>query len=49
MRGKHGFGNARAVQNLFQQVQSRQSARILRENGKNPDMFLFEREDLLMK
>jgi replication-associated recombination protein RarA len=50
MRGSVGFGNARAVSNLFETVQRRQSARIREmQNDMRPgvDLFCFERDDLL--
>jgi SpoVK/Ycf46/Vps4 family AAA+-type ATPase len=49
LRGTNGFGNARAVRNLFQIVRNRQVKRISRQrdNGLNPNIFCFEKEDLL--
>lgn len=49
LRGTTGFGNARAVRNLFDASHSRQVNRItkLRTIGISPDIFLFERDDLL--
>ena len=48
-RGNPGFGNARAVANLFAKVRERQAARIDRERamGRNPDDFLLAKEDLI--
>eukprot|EP01031_Cornospumella_fuschlensis_P026332 gene26332-31809_t len=48
-RGVVGFGNARAVRNLFDLAHSRQVRRTteLRSDGKNPDIFTFDRSDLL--
>jgi AAA+ superfamily predicted ATPase len=49
MRGRVGFGNARAVRNLFDRSVERQSARITRQRreGEEPNIFMFERDDLL--
>ncbi|KAK7054631.1 hypothetical protein VNI00_003094 [Paramarasmius palmivorus] len=48
-RGKEGFGNARALQNMFAKVAERQAARIQQERaaGQRPDDFLLLREDLI--
>lgn len=48
-RGSTGFGNARAVRNLYERAVQRQSARVVRERaqGLNPDVHLITREDLL--
>ncbi|KAK7054630.1 hypothetical protein VNI00_003093 [Paramarasmius palmivorus] len=48
-RGKEGFGNARALQNMFQKVTERQAARIHKERvaGKSPDDFLLLGADLI--
>jgi hypothetical protein len=49
LRGTVGFGNARAVRNLYEQVIKRQSARVIadRQAGGDPDMLLFTRDDVL--
>eukprot|EP00981_Chlorochromonas_danica_P011845 scaffold4308_cov162-Ochromonas_danica.AAC.4 len=49
LRGTVGFGNARAVRNLFDLSHSRQVARIDRERSSNPRVNIFEfvRDDLL--
>jgi len=49
-RGRgHGFGNARALQNMFAKVCERQATRLTRErkDGKQPDDFLLLKEDLI--
>ena len=48
-RGTVGFGNARAVRNLFQNTLNNQARRIIQEqkDGKCPDEYLIERDDLL--
>ncbi|KAJ7116098.1 P-loop containing nucleoside triphosphate hydrolase protein [Mycena filopes] len=48
-RGHPGFGNARALHNMFAQIKSRQAARIARQRreGSGPDDFLFTSEDLI--
>eukprot|EP01050_Picozoa_sp_SAG11_P003357 SAG11_NODE_188_length_13029_cov_3.652514_5_plen_2762_part_00 len=48
-RGSHGFGNARAVRVIFEQVRDRQSARIqaARSKGQYSDIHQFVRTDLL--
>lgn len=48
-RGHEGFGNARAVENALADIRSRQAKRLQQERraGKNPDDFLFTREDLI--
>ncbi|KAH7098449.1 P-loop containing nucleoside triphosphate hydrolase protein [Auriculariales sp. MPI-PUGE-AT-0066] len=48
-RGRHGFGNARAMQNLFQRIADRQSVRIRRSRtaGMSVDDMLFTKEDLI--
>ncbi|KAK1622780.1 ATPase [Colletotrichum phormii] len=48
-RGKEGFGNARAVENLLSNVSSRQANRIrkVRRGGASPDDLLFTMEDLV--
>ncbi|GKT46258.1 NFX1-type zinc finger-containing protein 1 [Colletotrichum spaethianum] len=47
-RGKEGFGNARAVENLLAKISSRQANRIRKERlaGAEPDDLLFTKEDL---
>ncbi len=49
LRGTLGFGNARAVRNLYEQTIKRQSARVIaeRQAGGDPDKLLFTRDDLL--
>ncbi|KAG1746047.1 P-loop containing nucleoside triphosphate hydrolase protein [Suillus paluster] len=48
-RGREGFGNARALQNMFAQIHQRQAARVGKErkNGSSPDDFLLVKEDLI--
>ena len=48
-RGTSGFGNARAAAQLLERASEKQSARVVaaRKAGDAPDVFLFEREDLL--
>lgn len=48
-RGKEGFGNARAVENLLNVISGRQANRIRRERkkGKKPDHWLFTKEDMI--
>ncbi|KAL0570783.1 hypothetical protein V5O48_011177 [Marasmius crinis-equi] len=48
-RGKEGFGNARALQNMFSRVSERQAARINKERaaGLQPDDFLLLGQDLI--
>ena len=48
-RGRDGFGNARALENLFAQIRERQSDRLTRErrNGDLPDDRIFTKEDLI--
>lgn len=48
-RDTTGFGNARAVRNLYESAVARQSARVVRERaiGLQPDLMLLAREDLL--
>ncbi|KAK1478879.1 ATPase [Colletotrichum tamarilloi] len=48
-RGKEGFGNARAIENLLSIVSSRQANRIRKahQEGANPDDLLFTIEDLV--
>uniref|UniRef100_A0A7S0VPX4 AAA+ ATPase domain-containing protein n=1 Tax=Hemiselmis tepida TaxID=464990 RepID=A0A7S0VPX4_9CRYP len=49
MRGKMGFGNARAVKNLFDDARRRQAERITMERaaGQNPNISELRRDDLL--
>jgi hypothetical protein len=49
MRGRPGFGNARAVENLFARIRERQAVRLarLRRQNENPDDFLLTREDII--
>ncbi len=49
MRGKIGFGNARAVKNLFDNALRRQAERIAREReqGRRPDIYVLARDDVL--
>ncbi|KAJ8076334.1 hypothetical protein PM082_000755 [Marasmius tenuissimus] len=48
-RGKEGFGNARALQNMFSRVTERQAARVNEERaqGLTPDDFLLRSQDLI--
>ncbi|TVY17684.1 NFX1-type zinc finger-containing protein [Lachnellula arida] len=48
-RGRDGFGNARALENLFAQIRERQSERLTRErrDGHNTDDRLITKEDLI--
>ncbi|KAF8523225.1 P-loop containing nucleoside triphosphate hydrolase protein [Gautieria morchelliformis] len=48
-RGKEGFGNARALHNMFAQITERMAKRITRDRkeGLNPDDFLITKEDLI--
>ena len=48
-RGKAGFGNARAVENVLGQITHRQSDRLFREQraGNSPDYFLLTKDDLI--
>ncbi|KAF2085428.1 P-loop containing nucleoside triphosphate hydrolase protein [Saccharata proteae CBS 121410] len=48
-RGRDGFGNARALHNVFAKVSERQADRLQRERvaGKAPDDFLLTKEDLI--
>lgn len=48
-RGNRGFGNARAVRVLFEQVRDRQASRVTdeRDYGRSPDTFELTRTDLL--
>lgn len=48
-RGRHGFGNARDLENLFQKIRDRQSSRLHKERlqGLSPNDLHFSREDLI--
>ncbi|KAI1362779.1 P-loop containing nucleoside triphosphate hydrolase protein [Xylaria arbuscula] len=48
-RGRKGFGNARAVQNLLSHIAQRQARRLVQEvqRGKTPDYHLLTKEDVL--
>ncbi|KAI0139324.1 P-loop containing nucleoside triphosphate hydrolase protein [Xylariaceae sp. FL1272] len=48
-RGKEGFGNARAVENMVAMISQRQSERLRRQRRQreNPDDFLFTKRDLI--
>ncbi|KAI0309712.1 P-loop containing nucleoside triphosphate hydrolase protein, partial [Amylostereum chailletii] len=48
-RGKEGFGNARALQNMFSRIADRQAVRIAeaRKKGRRPDDMLFVKEDVI--
>ena len=48
-RGKEGFGNARALHNMFAKITERQAKRITRhrKEGLNPDDFLIAKEDMI--
>ena len=48
-RGRNGFGNARALRNLFDKIRERQSERLTKERraGNHPDDFLLAKEDLI--
>ncbi|KAI0310251.1 P-loop containing nucleoside triphosphate hydrolase protein [Amylostereum chailletii] len=48
-RGKEGFGNARALQNMFSRIADRQAVRIAeaRKKGRRPDDMLFVKEDII--
>ncbi|KAJ7715419.1 P-loop containing nucleoside triphosphate hydrolase protein [Mycena metata] len=48
-RGQNGFGNARAVHNLFARIHERQASRLQKErkNGQSHDDFLLTKEDLI--
>ncbi|KAG2151640.1 P-loop containing nucleoside triphosphate hydrolase protein [Suillus bovinus] len=48
-RGREGFGNARALQNMFAQIRQRQAARVGKErkNGSSPDDLMLVKEDLI--
>ncbi|OHW97711.1 AAA family ATPase [Colletotrichum incanum] len=48
-RGKDGFGNARAIENLLANIAGRQANRLRKERraGSQPDDLLFTKEDLI--
>jgi hypothetical protein len=48
-RNRDGFGNARALENVFQRIRERQSDRLTRErrDGLMPDDFTITKEDLI--
>ena len=48
-RGRNGFGNARALRNLFDRIRERQAERLSEERqaGNRPDDFLLLRQDLI--
>ena len=48
-RGREGYGNTRALKNVWAKISERQADRIQRERaaGANPDDFLFTKEDLI--
>jgi len=48
-RGKDGFGNARALENMFSRIRERQSDRLARERrqGLGPDDYYMTKEDLI--
>lgn len=48
-RGKDGFGNARALENLFARIRERQSDRLTKERrgGLSPDDNFISKEDLI--
>ena len=48
-RGREGFGNARALENILARISERQADRLHRERvaGVRPDDFLFKKEDLI--
>lgn len=48
-RGKDGFGNARALENMFARIRERQADRLTKErkNGLMPDDNLISKEDLI--
>jgi Cdc6-like AAA superfamily ATPase len=48
-RGKDGFGNARALENLFSKIRERQSDRLTQERrqGLGPDDYYMTKEDLI--
>jgi replication-associated recombination protein RarA len=48
-RGREGFGNARALENVLSRISERQAHRLQQERvaGLKPDDFLFTKEDLI--
>jgi hypothetical protein len=48
-RGRNGFGNARALENMFQRIRERQSTRLTveRRQGLSPDDMWITSEDLI--
>ena len=48
-RGREGFGNARALENVLSRISERQANRLQQERvaGLKPDDFLFTKEDLI--
>ena len=48
-RGMEGYGNARALENVWAQVTERQASRLRKERvaGSSPDDLLFTKEDLI--
>lgn len=48
-RGKDGFGNARALQNMFTTISERQATRLTseRKTGRIPDDFVLAKEDII--
>ncbi|RYC61801.1 hypothetical protein CHU98_g4418 [Xylaria longipes] len=48
-RGTEGYGNARALENVWAQVTERQASRLRKErvSGSSPDDLLFTKEDLI--
>jgi hypothetical protein len=48
-RGQEGYGNARALENMWAKISERQASRLQRERaaGAKPDDFLFTKEDLI--
>jgi hypothetical protein len=48
-RGRNGFGNARALENMFQRIRERQSTRLTdqRRQGLGPDDMFMTKEDLI--
>ena len=48
-RGREGYGNARALENVWAQVSERQAARLRKERaaGSSPDDLFFTQEDLV--
>lgn len=48
-RGREGFGNARALENMFAKIRERQSDRLTaqRKKGLSPDDFQLTKEDLI--